>query len=409
MRNLLTFNGRLVQILLMMLIVIMGFNPANAADICDKKPELPKCSGIDPEPDPDPGNPGAACADSESFFPAFAYVFTGEILLSNSAGDCSFPIYNADGTMMGVPTSFSYRLYDTEIEDVDEGKIVWTQRDPADDTVMNVLLAEFVIEAGVITTPIPIVPRVIFQEPVGYGSIMQPDLHPDGNKVIVSAFQVGEEEGWIWEFNIPDADSGPAQNFEILAHRNVSDDAEQRFGDFMQPLYGMSLMPERVYFGLFTGSSYPYKTDLLYIEKDTETSSWSEPVLIRQGLDGDLGPGSMAEWEYDQELGVREVMAYTNTIDGTDFIEILDVEECVNNTDRCVVVDGIEGWDGPQFTTFTEGPLPALLYLYDVDVHNVGYSIRECELTSLPDCPYRTVIDGIKNPKRTLFGVDSAD
>ena len=90
----------------------------------------------------------------------------------------------------------------------------------------------------------------------------------------------------------------------------------------------------------------------------------------------------------------------------------VDVDACVDGTRPCVIVDGIEGWDEPSFTTFTEGQLPALLYLRREEARNIGYSIRECNLTAAllsTDICYRTVVAGIKNPKRTLYGVDSAD
>lgn len=406
------FSGFVAFLLLTLFLTALNTGPVIAADVCDKKPDLPKCDPVpDPPPGPDPGIDGSACAELESFFPAFAYVFTGELFLSNSEGDCSISIYKADGTMMGVPTNISYRLYDGEVAGVDEGRIVWNQRDPGDSSVMNVLLAEFQIEAGAILTPLPIIPRVVFQEPVGYGSIMDPDLHPDESKVIVSAFQVGEEEGWLWEFDIPELGSGPAPFEEVreLAYRDVRNNPDDMYGTLLQPLYGLSQANERVYFSYFTGLSFPLTHNLSYVEKIGD-DVWSEPVLIAQRLGGYSGPGSVMEWDYG--FGSKDVMAFTNTVDGVDLIEILDVEECVNNTEGCTVVEGIEGWDQASFTTFTEGQLPALLYLRREEARNVGYSIRECDLTAAllsPDSCYRTVINGIKNPKRTLYGVDSAD
>jgi hypothetical protein len=51
------FNGRVAYVTLLTLLSTIGSGAVIAADVCLKKPELPKCS--DPPPDPDPENPTA--------------------------------------------------------------------------------------------------------------------------------------------------------------------------------------------------------------------------------------------------------------------------------------------------------------------------------------------------------------
>ena len=381
------FNGRVVNLFMVMFFVIVGTSMtfAGVKDCDDPKwADHPLCTGTDPEPDPDPENPGSLCADSGSFFPAFAYVFTGEIFLSNSEGDCTISIHKAEKTISGVPSNISYRFYGGPAEGDGHGKIAFAQRDGlVNYTLTEILLLEFDIEAGAITTPLPLSPRLIMLEPEGFGNVYAPDLHPDDNKVIVTAYEPGEVRGYIWEFDIPDPGSGYVDSEEDvreLAYLDVNEHQVEH-ATFHNIRYGMSDQHERVYFGY---GIYP-QWKLSYIEKE-ESGNWSLPAVIAERFGGYLGPGSIMEWDYDGS-GPREVMAFTNKVDGGDQIEILDVDACVDNTRPCVVIEGIEGWDEASFTTFTEGPLPALLYLHKEDARNIGFSIRECDLTAALQSP----------------------
>ena len=368
-----------------------------AADVAAKKP-------VKPPPDPEPTDPGSLCADSGSFFPAFAYVFTGEIFLSNSAGDCSISIYKTDTNLMGVPTNISYRFFTGPEEDNDHGKIVWTERDPGDTSIMKIQLMEFQVEAGAITTALPLSPRVILLEPDNVSSIGAADLSPDGNKVIVTAHETDQVRGYIWEFDIPESGVAEIGDIRELARLDVNEDPVEN-ATFHNIRYGLSDQSERVYFSY----GYPDRR-ISYIEKGTD--GWSEPVLIAERPNGDLGPGAVGLWDFGS--GLKEVLTFSTTISGNGPIEILDVEACVEGVGDCVVLDYIDGWVGTSFTTFTEGQLPALLYLYVAEArtrHKV-FSIRECGLDAAlesPDACNRTVIDGIKDAKRTIYGVDSAD
>lgn len=374
-----------------------------ATNVAAKKPVKP------PPPPPDPVDYGSLCAESGSLFPAFAYVFTGEILLSNSEGDCSISIYKEDEAITGVPSNISYRFFGNLDDGDGYGKILWTERhfdfkQEGGFTRSKTLLLEFRVEAGAITTAFPLTPRLLLEEPEDFGNVFSPDLNLTGDKVIVSAYETGEVKGYIWEFDIPESGSVAIEDVRVLATLEVDEANGLEHATFHKPLYGLSDQHQRIYFSYNSPDR-----KLSYIEKVTD-NLWSEPTLITEREDGDLGPGSVGLWDFG--IGLREVLAFSNTVNGIDMIEILDVDACADDTGNCVVVDGIEGWESASFTTFTEGQLPALLYLFDVDARNVGYSIRECDLTAAlesTDGCYRTVISGIKDPKRTLYGVDSAD
>ena len=381
-------------------IIALSFLALFSPDVVAKKPSKP--------PDPDPVDIGSLCADSNSFFPAFAYVFTGELFLSNSDGDCSISIYQENEVISGIPSSISYRFFgDTEDRD-GYGKIVWSERHIdfklGGFTRSKVLLLEFQVEAGAITTSFPLTPRLILQEPENFGNVFAPDLSPAGDEIIVSAYETGEGQGYIWEFDIPENGTvATEEDVRVLTTLTANETQGLEYATFHSPLYGLIDQPQRVYFGY----DYPDRK-ISYIEKGAG-DVWSAPTLIAERWDGDLGPGSVGLWDFGS--GLREVLAFSNIVNGIDMIEVLDVDACVQGSENCVV-EGIEGWESASFTTFTEGQLPALLYLFDVDARNVGYSIRECDLTSTLNSSttcFRTVIDGIRNPKRTLYGVNSAD
>ncbi|MEJ2385394.1 MAG: hypothetical protein P8Y54_13560, partial [Xanthomonadales bacterium] len=290
------------------------------------------------------------------------------------------------------------------------GKIMWSERSwdysVGGITPSKIYMLEFHVDAGAITDPFPLAPRVLLEEPVDFGNIYDPDLSPDGEKFIVSAYESGETEGYIWEFDIPDSGPVAIGAGREVAHLVTNDQGLEQ-ATFYGPLYGLSDQRKRVYFGF----DYPDRK-FAFVE-ELPDGSWSAPVLVAERAEGDISPGSIGLWDFGD--GLKEVMALSRSTGGNGAIEILDIDSCVDNpgADGCVVLDNIVGWRSASFTTITDdGPLPAMLYLFDVDARNVGYSIRECKLDiaylSDNEC-YRTVIDGIKNPQRTLYGVDSAD
>jgi len=364
-----------------------------------KKPPKPP-----PEPPPDPG---AVCAESASFFPAFVYAFGGEIRLSDAAGECSIPVNELeDAEFRGNDaSSIRYRLFD-EGNDLWRGRVIWTENPDYSLKTgwppTEIRMLEFEVSDQVITTPLPLEPRVLLVEPEGWENFETPDLSPDGERFVVQA-RFSEDEGaaaYIFEYAIPETGPIDPGNHELV----VALDADELGLDSVyasRPTYGVVSGGDRVYFGY--GHS---PRNLAYVEKNSPENwnSEAEPVLVVTREDGQGGPGDVGLW-----FDGREVVARLDEVDGLESIEILDVDACVAGEVGCVLVDGIEAVQVGSFTTITEGPLPALLYLYDVDARLVGYEIRECDLTQPPASCGRTVIPGIKDRTRTLQFVDAAD
>ncbi len=352
---------------------------------------------VKPPPEPEPGD-GAACVDTE-LFPAFVYELTGELFLSNAEGDCSISIYRSAGVIQGYPSDISYRFFGDMDTGDGIGKIVWREKSLIDSTRMIVLLLEFEIEDREITTSLPMTPRVVLEEPLwgeDYGgNILGPDLSPSGDRIIVSARTPDEVTSYIWEFEIPESDPVEPWSWNTLF-------TTDGIGRINRPLYGLSNERERIYF------SQNFK--LLYIQRNPDSLVWSQnPVLIAEG---EGYSDAIGLWNYGE--GLREVLAYQHS----QMITILDVDACTGSIPpdsgfRCTVVDGIEGFNGITFSTFAEGPLPALLYLYNVDKRFYGYSIRECNLEQAllegGESCYRTVHEAVRSKTRIIIGVDSAD
>jgi len=357
-----------------------------------------------PEPPPDPG---AACAESESFFPAFVYGFGDEIRLSNAAGDCSILVHRLiDAEIRGIDaSSIKYRLFD-QGGDSWFGKVIWSEQEDYDSETgwppTEVRLLEFEVEDQAITTPLPLEPRVLLVEPEGWENFETPDLSPDGERFVVQA-RFSKDEGaaaYIFEYEIPESGPVNPKDHELVVALNANElELDSVYAS--RPTYGVVSNGDRVYFGY--GHS---PRNLAYVEKNSPENwnSEAEPVLVVTREDGQGGPGDVGLW-----FDGREVVARLDEVDGLESIEILDVDACVAGEVGCVLVDGIEAVQVGSFTTFTEGPLPALLYLYDVDARLVGYEIRECDLMQSPETCSRTVIPGIKDRTRTLQFVDAAD
>ena len=83
------FTACVAYLFLIMLLAVIGSAPVIAADICDKKPDLPKCN-TDPPPDPEP-DPDDSCAN----FSAPDYAFWRE---SNKGRVPTKTIFVADST-----------------------------------------------------------------------------------------------------------------------------------------------------------------------------------------------------------------------------------------------------------------------------------------------------------------------
>ena len=242
-------------------------------------------------------------------------------------------------------------------------------------------------------------PRVVLEEPdwgEGYGGdVKSPDLSPLGDRIIVLASTPDRVTSYIWEFEIPESDPVETWSWDVLFTIEGID-------WLRRPLYGLSDEQERIYFDT------DYK--MFYIQKDPDTHVWSpNPVLIAEDAQQ---PDAIGLWDYGS--GLREVLAYSSR----DIITILDVDACTGLVTpgsgfRCIVVDGIEGWRASTFTTSTKGPLPALLYLYQVNKPYWGNSIRECNLVKAllegGESCHRTVLEAVRSKTRIVVGLDSAD
>jgi len=371
-----------------------------AANATAKKPVKP--------PDPEPTDPGSLCADSGSFFPAFAYTysgdFTGEIFLSNSAGDCTISIYTRDDALGSGPYRINYRFFSGAGEDDGYGRIVWKASDE------NIVLLEFQVEAKAITTPLPLTPKIVLRQSDFVAGVSGPQLSPDGNRFIVSAYETDGVRGYIWEFNIPESGAVAIDDIRELARLDVNEDPVETAG-FSDLLYGLSDQHERIYFNY----DYPDRK-IGYIEKGMD--GWSKPVLILEYPDiyppWPSAPEAVGLWDFGS--GLKEVLSIPTAYGGNGPILILDVDACVESKvlEDCVVLDSIQGFQSTSFTTRTEGQLPALLYRYVAVARNrnVFWSIRECNLSvalDSADTCYRTVIEASKDTKRDIWGIDSAD
>lgn len=366
---------------------------------------------VKPPPEPEPGGNGAACMDTE-LFPAFVWEKSKmqEFFLSNAEGDCSISVYL--GNEYEGTSSFSYRFFGDMESGNGTGKIVWSQRMEIPKSFYfypaEIMLLEFEVENREITTPLPLVPRVLMVAPEEMGNVFRPDLSPSGDRVIVSAYTPREIIGYIWEFEIPDPESGPVEEWDVLFTQEADEELGLAVGTLHYPHYGLDDQRNRIYFGF----DYP-DHKLAYIEQNPSTGVWSKEATLITELEKGIGPRAIGLWGFGD--GVKEVIASSRYIDGSRIIGVFDIDACASTVppgvgDDCIIADGIEGWiHGISFTTHTEGPLPALLYIYDVDVKKVGYEIRECDLTLPGDLCYRTVIEGIVNRTRTVYSVDSAD
>jgi hypothetical protein len=364
---------------------------------------------IQPPPDPEPA---VGCAESGSFFPAFVYAFDNQLFLSNAAGDCSLFVYRAAESIGGVPSNIGYRLFEDATAGHFVGKVVWSER--LLDTPGKIMLLEFEVQDGVLLNDLPMIPRTLVVEPDNWGNLYAPDLSPDGTRIVASTYEAGEVMGYLVEYEIPQQDEfeGPGEIafadgqviFQLAASDTVAGHAA-----IGRPLYGLRNDRERVYFRF----DYPERV-FAYVERDP-VYGWADystdyTVVATRSGGGDLSAvGFWADY--------REVLARRATVDGFDFVEILDPDACeatipAGTAADCIVIgqgDGIEAWGAISFTTRTEGSLPALLYLYDVDARNVGYSIRECDPSLAEVSCHVTLYEGVKDPKRTYYGVDSAD
>jgi len=382
-----------------------------------------------PKPDPEPiiiG--GSACVDSGSFFPAFAYTVStnldndpyqeySEIFLSNAEGDCAIKIYMTDDDWWASHLSYRYFPDNT-------GSIVFTEAKLLDDlwamAPPKIKILNFSIDEGAIVEELPLTSTLLVQAPevdgIRDGTLGSPDLSPMGDRVVFRGSN-NVDNHFIDEIII-DCASNPQCRQRIFETQPDSNGDDVYLAD---PHY--SLEKERVYFEL----GHPNKK-VVFIEKedgnwpalnyDSDPSLSSDPTLILDGAGDVLHLKSVGLWDHDGDNFAQEVIAVTRRITSDfDSIEILDVEVCLKtdsaSSGSCVVI-GMGSDSGTiegntllpaSFTSFNENP-PALLLRKYIGRKNEAGSIREFNLNNLSE---RIVVNAVKDRKKGIFSVDSAD
>lgn len=428
------FNELLIFIILVMLLAaVCSPTIAGVKDCEDPKWEShPACTGTDPDPDPepDPVIDGSACADSESFFPAFAYMVSThldndpyaeytEIFLSNAEGNCAIQIYGTSDDYRAI--QLSYRFFSNNT-----GRIVFTESKFIDDlwaaAPNQIRMLDFSINEGAIVEELPLSSTVLAKAPdvdgIRDGSIYMPDLSPMGNRVVFVGLNGDGDIYFIDEIEIACASEMQCRQRVFETQSDVAGEAVY----LANPHY--SLEKDRIYFEL----GHPLKK-VVFIEKeggiwpaldyDSEDPSLSsDPTLILDGEGDVLKVRSVGLWDYNGS-GAREVIAMPRRITSDlDSIEILDVEACLETdppgSDSCVVL-GVGSESGitiegdtllpVSFTSFNENP-PALLLRKYVGRPNESSSILEANLN---DYNEQILINAVKDRKKFIGSVDSAD
>ena len=151
MKKLQLLNGCVASILLVLLLMTMGSSPVIAADVCDKKPDLPKCNPVDPPPDPEP--PMDSCETSEAFFPAFMFwrnlgnptqgAYT--IFLASEDGACIRALVDVpdSGNAWTWESSFGYD------QATEHGYVVWEKGGWGNDE-NEIWLQEFTVDGNTV-------------------------------------------------------------------------------------------------------------------------------------------------------------------------------------------------------------------------------------------------------------------
>jgi hypothetical protein len=156
---------RIAQLLLVMLILTVGSGALFAADVCEKKPELPKCdTDPDPDPPPDPDDPCAGFADPDVVFWRDATskrVPAVTIFLAESATGCEKELLRIDLSDTG-PINDLHLAY-SSIGTGDEffGRIVFEREKWLDSSLgSSVWKYDFGISGGEIQ-PLPGQPAIV--------------------------------------------------------------------------------------------------------------------------------------------------------------------------------------------------------------------------------------------------------
>ena len=346
---------------------------------------------------PTPGNGGAACVDSVSYFPAFAYVeyfrpkkkqSAFNIYLSNAEGDCTVAVYSGELGPNGPV--ISYRYFDHG-DGTGTGKIVWAKNadNYGDDPPLPVIrMIEFRVADQVITETLPLSSELLLrgtQSPYGgwQGNVATPDLAPAGDKLVFYGY-----EDYV-NFYLSEL------NFTICAIPPCTErflEAGEGEPHATDPKY--SLSTGRLYIKL-----QPYDDELrrfAFIDKIGET--WSEPHIVWQYPDP-IWHLNVGLWDYDNDEYSEEVVA-VSTGSGPDYF--IDVWGCFGPNENPCLVLTVPGRDA---TIKSLDGHPSLLYRY-IYTNNGSPAIFEYDLVNGTT---RMVIDTTSGRFSGISTVDAAD
>jgi hypothetical protein len=394
--------GFVVCLFLMIILVAIGSGPVVAADVCDKKPELPKCSDpSDPPPDPDPVDPGALCANSGSYFPAFVYEVEDQLFLSDAAGGCAIAIYEA---ARQIPWGKSFRYFPEDDDPTSGyGRLAWVERDDLS-APTQLYTAEFHVDNGAIVETLPLTPTPL-TAPESH--IANPALSANASQVYATGCEDTTEKCFIDVFDLETGVRSPV--FET-----TPDEVSSVLISGMEP----GLADQRLYFRVWAqhapDGSFDYTQSLVYIERGDD-GNWpgiaydasdarlsSEPTVIMVDDYRHGGALSVGFWDHNGDGELNAVLSQSSYI--VDFweVEILDVENCVDGDGPCFVLGSrsasghaYEG-DRPSLTSFSENPPSLLAIRYDAVQLDLDTGILQTLITA-------------KNKHFWVVDLDSAD
>lgn len=273
---------------------------------------------------PPPPPPAENCANAPGVFPAFAYskkVVTGkrrkqktryDLYLADSTGACSLLIFQNDND----PLKISYRQLANG-----SGRIVWSE---GGGTVIQML--NFEIDAGDITTPLPLIESTIYRhpnsEPVGIADAV---LSHDASEMYFVVEVADGQGGWVDSINHTDLSTCAAEcSWEpISQHSNegISELAINAGGN-------------RIYYS--SHKRIPDIYQVAFIEN--QSGIWSAPTDIVTTMDAGyinhaFGPVSVGDWEYPGSGQPKKAISVVlGPLDGSAVssiaFDVFDIENC---------------------------------------------------------------------------------
>jgi hypothetical protein len=187
---------------LMMFLVFVGSGPVIAADVCDRKPELPKCNlppdpppDPPPEPDPDPDDPCADFAapdfvfwrDSHTNLVAQVSIFAAESDTGCEAKLLDVPL--PEGSVNDLKLTYSSGISDGEFM----GRVVWADHRYGEP--QSVWMFDFSTSAGQVVPNAGMPVNIMNNDVAGVGwNIEDLDLSPDMQSLVYRVNDYRDEE-----------------------------------------------------------------------------------------------------------------------------------------------------------------------------------------------------------------------